>query len=151
MKEKITKFLQIIRYYKSANYRSLFQIYFPLMMQLFRYGIVGLTVSAIHFGLVVFLVQVMGYSPLLANTLAYPCSFQFSYWGHRLWTFGGTNASHITAFPKLVMIQIINFMIGQSLFSLFLYIHLPYQVALLIVLAILPIFTFISSRFWVFR
>lgn len=131
---------------------SLYQTYAALIHQLFRYGIVGLAAALSHFALVVFLVQVVGYAPLMANMLVYPCSFQLSYWGHRLWTFDGTTASHAAAFPKLVVVQIINFMVSQSLFYVFLNIlHIPYQIGLLILLCTLPIFTFISSRLWVFK
>lgn len=130
---------------------SLYQTYEVIIAQLFRYGIVGLAAAGTHFGLVVFSVQVIGYTPMMANMLVYPLSFQVSYWGHRLWTFGGTEVSHLTAFPKLVTIQIINFLLSQGLFFIFLKMHIPYQIGLLILLFTLPIFTFISSRFWVFN
>jgi putative flippase GtrA len=136
---------------KLASLLSLYQTYSTVITQLFRYGIVGLCAAGVHFASVVFLVQIVGYTPLMANMFVYPCSFQVSYWGHRLWTFDGTTTPHLTAFPKLVMIQIVNFLVGQSLFYIFLRMHIPYQVGLLILLSTLPIFTFISSRLWVFN
>ena len=122
-----------------------------LFAQLFRFGVVGVVAAAIHFTIVVCLVQLLLLPPLVANIFGFFVSFQVSYWGHRRWTFQGTEISHSTALPKLLLVQIINFCANESLFYIFLSMHLPYQLALLIVLTILPIFTFVSGKFWVFR
>lgn len=122
-----------------------------MIKQLFRFGIVGLTAAAIHFGIVVWIVQTWAIAPLIANVFAFGISFQVSYWGHRRWTFEGTTTLHREAFPKLVFIQALNFAANESLFYIFLMFDLPYPIALAIVLTILPIFTFVSSKLWVFR
>jgi putative flippase GtrA len=125
--------------------------YIALFTQLFRFGVVGLSAAAIHFCIVVLLVQNNIYVPLIANVFAFAISFQFSYWGHRLWTFSDTVTEHREAYPKLVAVQLLNLAASESLFYLFLSLHLPYQVALLIVLSILPLFTFTASKLWIFR
>lgn len=122
-----------------------------LILQVFRFCIVGLTAAVIHYSIVVELVQRLTLNPLIANVFGFIFAFQVSYWGHRLWTFNGTLALHRAAFPKLLLIQVTNFIANEALFSIFLSWGLPYNVALLIVLAILPIFTFVSSKMWVFR
>lgn len=122
----------------------------PMLTQICRFGIVGLTAAAIHFTTVVTVVQLTGLKPLIANIAGFLVSFQMSYWGHRQWTFNGTAALHRVAFPRLLCIQLINFAANESLFYLFLSLHLPYPVALLIVLAVLPVFTFVTSKWWVF-
>ncbi|VVC75705.1 hypothetical protein AQUSIP_09950 [Aquicella siphonis] len=125
--------------------------YLPLLMQLFRFGIVGLSAAAIHFGTVVLMVQGYTVPPLVANIFGFAVSFQMSYWGHRLWTFQESSALHRIAFPRLLFVQIVNFAANEALFFLFLAMKLPYMVALVIVLTVLPVFTFISSKLWVFR
>jgi putative flippase GtrA len=130
---------------------SLFSVYLPLIKQIMRFGIVGLTAATVHFTTVVLFVQYAGLHPLVANAFAFLVSFQVSYFGHRTWTFSGTAALHRVALPKLVLVQVCAFIANESLFYVFLQMHLPYQVALLIVLSILPIFTFLLSRFWVFK
>ena len=125
--------------------------YFPLAAQLFRFGIVGLTAAAIHISIVIALVQHAQLVPLVANAFAFCISFQMSYWGHRLWTFNDTDTLHRTALPKLLIVQILNFIANESLFYVFLSLNIPYPVALVFVLTILPIFTFVSSKLWVFR
>lgn len=119
--------------------------------QLFRFGMVGLTAAAIHFSIVVFLVQHFSYMPLVANAVAFLFSFQVSYWGHRTFTFNESEVLHRAAMPKLLLIQVFNFFANETLFYIFLSMHIPYQLSLLMVLGILPVFTFAASKVWVFR
>lgn len=122
-----------------------------LFWQIFRFGVVGVIAAAVHFNIVVFLVQNFLLDPLVANALAFLISFQMSYWGHRLWTFGGTLTLHRVALPKLLFVQLVNFAANETLFYIFLACNIPYPIALIIVLTILPIFTFLSSKLWIFR
>lgn len=125
--------------------------YSPLFFQLVRFGIVGVTAASINFSVVVFLVQNFSYPPLLANVFGFLVSFQMSYWGHRLWTFNATAALHRVAFPKLALVQIGNFCGSEYLYYIFLSYGISYQIGLLCVLCIMPIFTFLTSKLWVFR
>lgn len=120
------------------------------IQQLFRFVSVGITAAAVHFATVVLLVQTNLLLPLSANVLGFLLGFQVSYWGHRSWTFQGTIALHRAALPKLLLVQVINFIANEGLFYWLLGVHLPYTVALLIVLAILPLSTFFISKLWVF-
>lgn len=133
------------KYFEKAKY------YFPLFFQLCRFGIVGVLAAAVHLGIVVAIVQNFHIAPLIANVFAFAISFQCSYWGHRYWTFNALEVPHTLALPKLLFIQIANFAANESLFYIFLALGFSYPIAMLIVLAILPIFTFISSKLWVFR
>lgn len=118
--------------------------------QLCRFGTVGLIATTVHFTLVVCIVQLFLLPPLIANIFGFAISFQVSYWGHRLWTFSDTAASHKVALPKLLFVQMLNFAANETLFYIFLMLSLPYPIALLIVLSILPLFTFVASKLWVF-
>lgn len=119
--------------------------------QIIRFGLVGIIAALVHFMIVVLLVQTGGLLPLIANVFAFAISFQFSYWGHRVYTFHETTVLHREAFPKLLLVQVMNFVANEWLFYLFLSLGLPYPAALGIVLTILPLFTFVSSKLWVFR
>lgn len=121
-----------------------------LALQLCRFGVVGVSAAAIHFAVVVCLVSIQSVPPLLANIGGFLVAFQLSYWGHRRWTFAA-NAAHKPALMKFLLVQSCNFGFNQSLFALFLALQIPYQWALLLVLGILPAFTFILSKQWVFR
>lgn len=129
----------------------------PLFFQLTRFGIVGLTGAAIQFSIVVLFVQNKICVPLTANIFGFMIAFIATYWGHSLWTFknqrgaGGVAVLHHVAITKLFVVQIVNFVCNESLFYVFLLFKLHYQIALLIVLTVMPIFTFIASKFWVFK
>lgn len=122
----------------------------PIAWQIARFGVVGLTAAAIHFFTVVSVVQLSGLNPLIANVIGFLVAFQMSYWGHRKWTFQASAMLHRVAVPKLLIVQLANFAANETLFYIFLTLHIPYTIALLIVLTILPIFTFLCSKFWVF-
>lgn len=124
---------------------------FFLFLQIFRFGVVGLSAAMIHFGVVVFLVQTWSLPPLVANIVGFAVSFPVSYCGHRLWTFNDTSSLHRLAVPKLLLVQVLNFAANETLYYILLSLNLPYPLALLIVLVILPIFTFIASKAWVFQ
>lgn len=123
----------------------------PPLLQMMRFVTVGVLAACVHFSIVVLLVQGFSYVPLIANIGGFLISFQVSYVGHRLWTFSDTVVEHREAYPRLVMVQIMNFALNESLYYLFLSLHLPYQLALLIVIAIMPAFTYATSKWWVFQ
>lgn len=122
----------------------------PLFFQIMRFGIVGLSAAAVHFGMVVALVQTWLILPLVANIFGFAIAFQISYWGHRLWTFAGSGPAHRIAIPKLFFVQLLNFAANETLFYIFLSLSVPYPLALFIVLTVLPFFTFMASKLWVF-
>lgn len=123
----------------------------PQVAQIIRFIIVGTTAAAVHFSIVVYLVQLFHYAPLIANIAAFIVAFQVSYWGHRMWTFSETEVMHREAYPKLIILQVSVLCMNEGLYYLFLSLHIPYQLALLMVLAIMPFFTFVTSKFWVFQ
>lgn len=120
--------------------------------QLFRFGVIGVLAALVHFSVVVVLVELKAFQPLIANIFAFMIAFQVSYLGHRYWTFRGTTTEHRVAFPKLLFVNSLGFLANESLFFLFMnYLHLPYQLALVIVLTIIPMITFVINKFWVFQ
>lgn len=120
-------------------------------VQILRFLTIGATAAVVHCSVVILLVQIFNYAPLIANVAGFIVSFQVSYWGHRRFTFSGTEVSHREAYPRLVVVQLFNFGLNESLYYLFLSFNLPYILALVIVLSIIPFFTFFTSKFWVFE
>lgn len=122
-----------------------------LFAEFIRFGVIGMTAAAVHFSIVVLLVESHTLPPLMANVFAFFIAFQVSYFGHRQWTFGA-ETNHSIAMPKLLLISFSVFMANEgSYYVLMSAFHLPYALALFIVLAVLPVFTFTLSKFWVFR
>lgn len=126
--------------------------FFPLFLQLIRFGIVGLCAAGTHFSLLVFSVEIGQLKPLVANIIAFMIAFQVSYWGHRFWTFSGTTTLHRVALPKLFLVAGGGFVANEGLFYFFLTtFNLPYPVAQLLVLTILPLVNFTLGKLWVFK
>ena len=118
-----------------------------------RFGIIGSSAALVNFSIVVALVESgLVQQPLYANMVAFAFAFQVSYFGHRFWTFNETITEHRVAMPKLLLISGANFFANEGLFYFFLNtFQLPYPLALLLVLAILPVVTFTVSKLWIFR
>jgi putative flippase GtrA len=121
-----------------------------LQLQLTRFIIVGSTAALVNFLGVWGLVAVFSLAPLLANLIAYIVASSVSYLGHYHWTFT-SNRQHKTSVIRFYILLAINFCLNESLFALFLHgFHLDYRLALFVTLLIIPLFTFVASKFWVY-
>lgn len=126
--------------------------YCPLLGQITRFGIVGVSAAVVHFAVVVALVEPHWLQPLMANILGFGIAFQVSYWGHRGWTFSGTTQSHAVAVPRLLIVSGLTFMANESmLYILMNEFKLSYKLALFIVLSVLPLAVFTVNKWWVFE
>lgn len=128
------------------------KIWLPLFLQLTRFGLVGVSAALVHFGVVVSLVESRWLQPLVANVVAFCLAFQVSYWGHRSWTFSGTRQRHAVAFPRLLLVSGVAFVANESLFYILMtQFKLPYMLALVVVLSVLPLAVFTVNKLWVFE
>jgi len=122
-----------------------------LTSKFLRFSIVGTLAAFVHVSTVVVLVHFAHLHPLIANIGGFLLSFQVSYFGSRHWTFAESSVGHSIALPRLFSLQVLNFFANEAMFYLLLSLHLPYFIALVMVLSILPIFTFTMSHLWVFK
>jgi len=121
-----------------------------MILQLARFGVVGVTAMAVHWLVVTALVP-LGLLPLIANAIGFGVAFNVSYWGHRNWTFG-SDAAHRTTFWRFAAVSSTSFVLNECLYWLLLtYTRLGYQLALAIVLIAVAALTFVLSRYWAFR
>ncbi len=121
-----------------------------MILQLARFGAVGIAAMAVHW-LVVKLLVPLGLQPLIANVIGFAVAFNISYWGHRNWTFA-SEASHQTTLTRFFAVAVGSFLINEFAYSLLLrFTHLNYDVALAIVLVGVAALTFVLSRYWAFR
>ncbi len=123
-----------------------------LKKQVMRFGLVGLTALSVHLLSVMVLVKTWGISPLGANFLGFLLAFQVSYWGHYKWTFVADHVSHKRASLRFFILAGSTFGINELLYAgLLKTTELPYDVALLMVLIVISVSTFVLSKFWAFR
>jgi len=118
--------------------------------QILRFICVGVIAAIVNLGVVVFIVEVTTIKPLIANIFAFIVALQISYRGHRKFTFSTTRTSHFKTFPKLLFLQLLNLIANEYLFALLLSFHFYYPIALFIVLASMPLFTFLISKYFIF-
>lgn len=111
---------------------------------------VGALAAAVHY-LVAVLAHHSDFSPAHANWLGFFCAFPVSYYGHRGWSFRGTQASHHQAFPKFLAVALLGFFGNQGLLWAGLqFTPLPFWLILALVMVIVAVSTFVLSRWWAF-
>lgn len=121
------------------------------LLQLIRFGIVGSCAALVNMLMVIWQVESFKTNPLIANIFAFLVAFNISYVGHRYWSFAKTSLRHKESIVRFLVVATMSFILNEGLFFIFLnLLHLQYIFALLLVLIIVPLFTFISSKFWAF-
>jgi putative flippase GtrA len=111
---------------------------------------VGAVAAATHY-VVALLAHTLGWQPVNANWLGFLVAFPVSYIGHRWWSFRGTQARHLNAFPKFLAVAIMGFLGNQAFVWLALtYTPLPFWFVLGIAMVVVAISTWLLSRFWAF-
>ena len=120
--------------------------------QLSFFLLVGILASITNFVIVWILVELGIFRPLVANFFAFLIAFNVSYFGHRFLTFSTTTQSHKKAASQFF----INVMIGLCLneFIYYILLHLlkiQYLLALFITIGLVAVYTFIVSKFLIFK
>lgn len=120
------------------------------LLQLSRFGIVGVIAACVHISIVIFGVRQLGLRPLAANCFAYAIAFQVSYFGHKWWTFNDARPI-MSSIQRFFLVASVGFGLNESLYYTLLQVTpLNYSVALVIVLAVVPALTFILAKYWAF-
>ena len=132
---------------------------FQLLLQYAKFGIVGISATAIHAGVFTILIESLTLRPLTANILAFSIAVFVSYLGNFVWTFKHemeTDGNHMQSrhliFARFFVVAII----GLCLNSLAVYLiveitMLPYFYAIIPMVGIVPIVIFVLNKFWTFR
>lgn len=120
--------------------------------EILRFGIVGLTATAVHFLILTLAVEKLSIPPSPANGMAFLCALFVTYLGQSLWVFS-ERSRHSAA-------QMLRFMIslGVGLFTnigiMALSVHglgLGYQTGFILGLVLVPALSFPINRLWVFK
>ncbi|MFJ7566951.1 GtrA family protein [Herminiimonas sp. NPDC097707] len=126
------------------------------LLRVLRFGIVGLVAAAVHYWVVIALVELVDIAPLRANVGGFVVAFWVSYFGHRHWTFADAVATHAQgahpSFLRFLMVALLGFCMNELLFYLLLrYAGWPYYLALAFVVFTVAVMTYVLSRLWAFR
>lgn len=124
-----------------------------MFRQMFRFGVVGLAATVVHFLVAVAAVQFVGLVPQLANVLGFGVAFCASFLGQWRWTFAQRDATPIAlALPRYLMTSVGGFGANALAYEwLLAHTAWRYDAALAAVLVAVAAATFAVSRWWVFR
>lgn len=116
------------------------------------FGAVGVAAAVVHLSVVWALVSQWSVPALLANPVGFFVAFWVSFFGHRHGSFKADEPHSIRrALPRFALVAVIGFIANELLYAALLaWTPLPYTVALFIVIAIVAVATYLSSRFWAF-
>jgi putative flippase GtrA len=113
---------------------------------------VGCTAAAIHWGVVVMLVEALGWPPLLANVAGWLVAFVASFLGQWHLTFRGRGVGWIDALPRFFAISLAGFLTNETMYAVLLrFSGARYDVLLAGVLVAVAIMTYLLSSRWAFR
>ncbi|AIT09457.1 polysaccharide biosynthesis protein GtrA [Candidatus Francisella endociliophora] len=120
--------------------------------QISLFLIVGILASITNFVIVWILVELGVFNPLIANFFAFLIAFNVSYFGHRFLTFSTTTQSHKKAATQFFINVMIGLILNESIYYILLHLlHIQYLLALFITMAIVAVYTFVVSKFLIFK
>lgn len=122
------------------------------LQSLVIFGAVGVAAAVVHLSVVWALVSQWSIPALLANPVGFFVAFWVSFFGHRHGSFKADEPHPIRrALPRFALVAVTGFFGNELLYAALLaWTPLPYTVALFIVIAIVAVATYLSSRFWAF-
>ncbi len=121
-----------------------------MMLQMAKFGFVGLSATVIHAAMLLFLVEKWGVGPVLASIPAFLTALAFSFLLNHHWTFAARGA-YGRYFSRYAAVSVagltLNIAIMHGAVSLM---HQPYLVGLGAVILFVPSISFLLQRYWAF-
>lgn len=117
------------------------------ILQLGKYGLFGIITTLIHLFVAWFVLYTLSVSVFFANSMAFFTAFIFSYIFQTLYVF--ESEFKIVKFLKFFIVQFGTFLLSFTS-SNFVHIENQYLHTLLIV-AIMPLISFVIHKFWTFK
>ncbi|KAB2724300.1 GtrA family protein [Brucella anthropi] len=116
------------------------------LYQMGSFGLIGLSATAIH--AFMFSLLVWGrYDPLISNFIAFCCAVPVSFYGNRYLTFKADGS-----FPKFATMSSISFAVNHAnVWIVTDILALNWKYALPGMLIVIPAFSFIVSKLWVYE
>ncbi len=115
-----------------------------------RFSLVGILTTTIHITVVWTLLSMTLLPVLVANTIAFTSAFGISFAGHYLWTFGSPGSPR-KAMVRFLTISAAAFFLNSILLGTILEMGwFNPTLAVIGSAAVIPIITFLASRFWGF-
>jgi putative flippase GtrA len=120
--------------------------------QISLFVIVGGGAATVHLLSVFLLVELLIIPALLANILAFLIAFCFSFLGQRYLTFSSSSQAFFYSLVRYFLVSACSFVFNEAMFYIAIYhLHVPYFIALPIIVLLVAIGTFVVSKRWAFK
>lgn len=120
------------------------------LVQVLRFGVVGILATAVHFAVLRAGVELLGAPPAPMNGLAFCVAFFVSYLGQSRWVFGGgsAGAARLARFAASAVGGLLG---NVGIMALAVNVlGLPYEWGFALALVLIPALTFFVNKLWVF-
>jgi putative flippase GtrA len=125
---------------------------FSLKNRLVYYVVIGSAAAFVHLSMVFILVNYAHFHALFANIFAFFTAFNVSYFGHKYLTFSQLHNQKTLRLPHFFMVATSACLINETLYFIVLQVtHLNYLIALILVLFLVSVYSFILSKYWACR
>lgn len=123
----------------------------PIITLLFRYGIVGVVASVVHFSIALTAKEYLQLHYFVSHLFGFIFGLFTAYFGHYFYSFKD-DQHHGKRFPKFLVTALVALLLHQGgVYILVNYAQLDYSTRVLPLLVVtVPIFTFLLNKFWVF-
>jgi putative flippase GtrA len=123
----------------------------PIITLLFRYGIVGVAASVVHFSIAYLAFEKLHINFFISHFIGFIFGLFTAYFGHYFYSFKDEE-DHGKRFPKFLVTALVALILHQGgAYVLVNYLELNYSKQVLPLLVItVPVFTFLLNNFWVF-
>ncbi len=120
-----------------------------LLRQLFAFGCVGVLATVVHYVVALFFTDFFLVSVFLSNILGYCAAVFVSIYGHSIFTYR-TKLTSVIA-QRFVIVSLSTLAASEViLYCLTTLLTLHHRIALAVVVATIPVFTFVITKFWVY-
>ena len=116
-----------------------------------KFLVVGLTATAIHMSMVWLLMEKFSQPPFLANLGAFMTAFVFSFLGHYHWSFK-THTRQANSLQRFFLVAASALLLNNILLVFLLEkAYFSELITTILSVLIIPVYSFIGSRFWAFK
>lgn len=115
-----------------------------------RFGIVGITATAVHLGIALSLNVLLDITALVSNSVAFCGALLVSYFGNLRWAFG-TQQHNVLRAGKFLLTAFSGFIINTVILAFLVSKQIfPDALAIIVSVFFVPLVTFVAFKFWVF-
>lgn len=122
-----------------------------LVRQIGRFALVGVVATAVHYAILVALVEIGHVAPVIATTIGYCAGIVVSYTLNRRFTFQDTSAPVASSFAKFVVLYGVGALLNGAIVATLIAANASYLLAQIVATGIVLFWNFLGARFVAFR